>query len=111
MAHDFVTQKAETVAALDRLRAEHELPDVADIDFFLVPTSDDLDWQPLADTLTKVGFICEFFEAEDAEVASYLMATLPDQPITATGIWIGEETATRTGLEFGFSPDGWGLSG
>lgn len=111
MAHDFAAQKAESAAVLGELSAKHDLPDIADVDYFLVPDTDGTDWEPLAEALTKAEFVCEFFSAQEDEDASYLMASLSDQPVTLTGIWIGEETATRIGLEHGFSPDGWGLTG
>ncbi|NVL02862.1 ribonuclease E inhibitor RraB [Ruegeria pomeroyi] len=110
MPHDFAAQRAGTVAAFNELQAEHGLPEVADVDYFFVPARDGADWRPLAEELSREGFACEFFEAE-GEDAPYLAATLPDQIISATGIWIGEELATRTALPHGFAPDGWGLEG
>ncbi|MEJ1996809.1 MAG: hypothetical protein P8X76_01355 [Maritimibacter sp.] len=38
-----------------------------------------------------------------------LIATLPDQPVSALAIWTGEEIATRIALDHGFTPDGWGF--
>lgn len=111
MSHDFATQKAETAAVLGDLQAKHGLPDTADIDFFFVPAKPGADWQVLAEELTKTGFICEWFVAEEAEDLPYLRATLLDQAVSVTGIWIGEETATRAALERGFAPDGWGMQG
>ena len=49
-----------------------------------------------------------YYEAEGDD-PPYLVATLPEQLISATGIWIGEELATRAALSHGFAPDGWGL--
>ncbi len=111
MTHDLAAQKAETTAVLGDLSAKHNLPDVADVEYFLVPAHGDANWEPLAQALTEAGYLCEYFQAELAEEADYLLATLPDQPITTVGIWIGEETATRMALEHGFRPDGWGLVG
>ncbi len=108
MEHNFAAQRAETVAVYNELQEQHSLPDVADVDYFLIPTSDEADWRPLADVLTREGFECQFFE-DDGEDAAFLQATLSDQAISADGIWIGEETATRIALEHGFQPDGWGL--
>ncbi len=111
MSHDFAAQKAETAAVLGDLQSKHGLPDAADIDFFFAPAKPGANWQPLAEVLTKAGFICEYFETDDAEELPYLMATLPDQAVSVTGIWTGEETATRAALEHGFAPDGWGMQG
>ncbi|OED48248.1 ribonuclease E inhibitor RraB [Leisingera sp. S232] len=110
MPHDFTAQRAETVAAFDDLQAEHGLPEVADVDYFFVPARDGADWHPLAEELSRDGYACAFMEAEGKDPA-YLIATLPEQIISATGIWIGEEVATRAALSHGFAPDGWGLEG
>lgn len=111
MPHDFAAQRAETAATHDALQAEHGLPDVADVEFFFIPASDGTDWKPLAQVLTDTGFVCEYFTPENAQDTPYLMATLPDQIISAAGIWIGEEMATRAALDHGFLPDGWGMQG
>lgn len=108
--HDFAAQRAETVAAFDDLQAKHGLPEVADVDYFFVPTNDGADWKPLAKALSHEGFACAFHAAQGEDPAC-LCATLSDQIISATGIWIGEELATRTALDHGFAPDGWGLEG
>lgn len=111
MSHDFATQKTETRAVYEEMQAEHGLPEVADVDYFLVPTSEEADWRPLAEALTLQGFDCQFIDDDEEAELPYLVATLPDQAISAEGIWIGEETATRAALEHGFAPDGWGLEG
>ena len=110
MTHDFVAQKAETVAFYNDLQAEHGLPEVADVDYFLIATSQDADWRPLADQLSRDGYECQFVDG-DAEESPYLVATLPDQIISAEAIWIGEEVATRAALMHQFAPDGWGMEG
>ena len=117
MPHDFAAQKAETRAAYEDLQAEHGLPDIADIDYFFLPDSAAADWRPLADALSREDFDCQYVEpepdgdGEDDENAPYLVATLRDQIVSAEGIWIGEETATRIALAHGFRPDGWGMEG
>ena len=88
----------------------HGLPDEADVDYFFVPDTADTDWRPLAEALSREGYDCQWNDEEDGE-QGYLTATLPDQIISADGIWIGEEVATRIALEHGFHPDGWGLMG
>jgi hypothetical protein len=108
MPHDFAAQRAETVAAFDDMQDKHGLPEVADVDYFFVPTTSDCNWQPLAQALSREGYACTFHDAE-GDTPAYLTATLPEQIISATGIWIGEELATRAALEHGFAPDGWGL--
>ncbi|SMX26555.1 hypothetical protein TRP8649_00637 [Pelagimonas phthalicica] len=110
MTHDLAAQKAETFATYEELQSEHGLPEIADVDYFFVPSSDEADWRPLADTLSRADYTCEYIEPEDGE-APYLVATLMDQVVSADGIWIGEEVATRAALEHGFTPDGWGLEG
>lgn len=110
MGHDFAAQKAETSSVYNDLQANHGLPDVADIDYFFIADADDADWNKLAKRLTRLEFVCEFVAA-DGDDAPYLVATLPGQAVSASGIWIGEEIATRAALELGFRPDGWGLEG
>lgn len=109
MSHDFAAQQAETNATYAEMQSEHGLPDIADVDYFFVPSNEDADWRPLADKLTRDGYACEYIE--DEEEGIYLVATLQDQVVSAEGIWIGEEVATRAALEFGFTPDGWGMEG
>ena len=109
--HDFDAQRAETVATHDALRTEHGLPEIADVDYFLVPTSEDADWRPLADQLSREGYDCQYIEDDENAEGPYLVASLSEQIISATGIWIGEEVATRAALEHSFRPDGWGLEG
>lgn len=109
MAHDFDAQKAETKGYLAEIQEKTDLPETADMDYFFVPSSEDADWQALADALTKQGFACEFVEDEDDELP-YLVATSTDQAMSVAGIWISEEVATRIALEHGFAPDGWGFS-
>ncbi|MBY6066786.1 hypothetical protein KUW17_08545 [Leisingera aquaemixtae] len=112
MPHDFDAQRAGTVAAFNDLQAEHGLPEVADVDYFFVPARTGADWRPLAEELSREGYSCSWVSADEAEGGSpYLAATLPDQIISATGIWIGEEVATRAALSRGFAPDGWELEG
>ncbi|AHD00160.1 ribonuclease E inhibitor RraB [Leisingera methylohalidivorans] len=112
MPHDFETQRAGTVAAFNDLQAEHGLPEAADVDYFFVPARDGADWRALAEALSREGYSCRYLSAEEAEDGiPCLAATLPEQIISATGIWIGEEVATRTALAHGFAPDGWGLEG
>jgi hypothetical protein len=106
VSHDFDAQRAETQATYDALSAEHTLPETADLDYFLIPNSDEADWRPLADILTRQGFECQWIE-EDGD--PYLVATLRDQAVSSTGIWIGEEVATRAALDHGFAPDGGGM--
>ncbi|MBP0482345.1 ribonuclease E inhibitor RraB [Sagittula salina] len=114
-AHDFNAQRAETRETYTELRDGPGLPEFADVDYFLVPASEGSDWLSLADALSKEGYDCEWIEpaAEDGEEedGNYLIATLADQMISADSIWVGEELATRIGLEHGFTPDGWGLLG
>ena len=109
MDHDFATQKAETFSVYADLQAGHVLPDEADIDYFFVPLDAAADWRPLAEALGREDFECEFFPRSDDMPEPYLMATLRDQIVSASGIWIGEEIATRIALAHGFRPDGWGL--
>ncbi len=111
MAHDLDAQREETFATFAELSSEHGLPDEADIDYFLVPASEDADWRPLADTLSKAGYDCQWVEGETDEDPPYLIATLPESAVTAMSIWIGEEVATKEALAHGFKPDGWGLEG
>ncbi|UWQ63594.1 ribonuclease E inhibitor RraB [Leisingera caerulea] len=112
MPHDFAAQRAETVAAFNDLQAGHGLPEAADVDYFFVPARDGADWRKLAEELSREGYLCSWVSGKDAGGGSpYLAATLPDQIISATGIWIGEEVATRAALSHGFAPDGWGLEG
>ncbi|UWQ92735.1 ribonuclease E inhibitor RraB [Rhodobacteraceae bacterium M382] len=109
MTHDFAAQKAETVAFYTDLQAENDLPDVADVDYFLIPTSDEADWRALADQLSRDGYDCQYDDGTGSDGGPCLMATLPDQIISAGAIWIGEEVATRAALDHGFAPDGWGM--
>ena len=109
MSHDFKAQKAETTSTYAEMQAEHGLPDVADVDYFFVATGEDADWRALADVLTRSDYICEFVEDDGDQ--SYLVASLTDQAISADGIWVGEEVATRAALDHGFAPDGWGMQG
>ena len=108
MPHDFETQRAETVAVFNKLQAEQGLPETADVDYFFIPAGDGANWEKLAEELSDQGFACRYYEAEGDD-PPYLVATLPEQLISATGIWIGEELATRAALSHGFAPDGWGL--
>lgn len=111
MAHDFDAQRTETQKAYREMREEGDLPEIADVDYFLVPEADGADWRPLAEALSVDGFACEWVEPASGEEGEepYLVATLPDQVISAEGIWIGEEIAARAALGHGFVPDGWGL--
>lgn len=113
MSHDFAAQRAETDRAYREMRDEGDLPEVADVDYFLIPTTEEADWRPLAEALSVEGFDCEWIEpaAENGEEedGNYLVATLPDQLVSADGIWIGEEIASRIALSHDFAPDGWGL--
>lgn len=109
MSHDFTAQKAETTATYSEMQAEHGLPDVADVDYFFVPATDEADWRALADVLSRADYICEYIEEDGEE--PYLVATLTDQAVSAEGIWIGEDVASRAALDHGFTPDGWGLEG
>ena len=45
---DLAAQRAETYASFDDLARDGALPDSADIDYFLVPGSEEADWRPLA---------------------------------------------------------------
>lgn len=105
--HDFAAQQGETHRVFAELSVD-DLPEVADIDYFFVPTHQDADWTPLADVLGEDGYDCAWVEDDEGP---YLVATLPDQMISAAGIWIGEEVATRQALAHGFRPDGWGFEG
>ncbi len=111
MTHDFTAQEAETRKVFAELQANHRLPDIADMDYFFVPAKTGADWRTLADALTHEGFSCEWIAAEKDDEAPYLVATLPDQMISATAIWTTEALATRIALDHGFDPDGWGLMG
>lgn len=109
MSHDYAQQRAETESVFADLQAEHDLPDEADIDYFFMPVSDDADWRPLADILSRADFDCEWIEDEEDE-PPYLVATLAEQPVSALSVWTGEELATKIALDHGFTPDGWGFS-
>ncbi|QYX57857.1 ribonuclease E inhibitor RraB [Roseovarius sp. SCSIO 43702] len=107
-ADDLAAQEAETRAAFAELRAGHDLPDIGDVSYFLLPAGNADDWEPLADALAADGFACEWVpEGEDAPM---LVATLPDQILSATAIWIGESVAIAHARDFGFRPDGWAIA-
>ncbi|MFW2588646.1 ribonuclease E inhibitor RraB [Sagittula sp. SSi028] len=110
MSHDYDAQRAETRATYAELQAAHGLPEFADVDYFLVPAAKS-DWQPLAKALADEGYDCEWVEDDGEANGPYLVATLFEQIISADGIWLGEEVATRIALSHGFEPDGWGLLG
>lgn len=106
MPHDFAAQRAATYAAWADIAKDADLPDVADIDYVFAP-GETADWDAAGTALSEAGFECA--RAEDDQGTPYLAASLPDQPLTAMAIWLGEETATRAVLEHGFHPDGWGF--
>lgn len=108
MSHDYAAQQAATYAAWADIEANAALPDVADIDYAFVPI-DAADWDAAEAALSEAGFACA--RVADDTGALYLAASLPDQPLTAMAIWLGEETATRAVLAHGFLPDGWGFLG
>ncbi|PVA10291.1 hypothetical protein DC366_08585 [Pelagivirga sediminicola] len=108
MAHDYAAQRSETYAVFAEIAEGADLPDIADIDYAFVP-GDAPDWDALEDALSEAGFECA--RVADDEAAPYLAARLPDQPVTAMAIWLGEETATALALAHGFQPDGWGFMG
>ncbi|MEK0164220.1 ribonuclease E inhibitor RraB [Phaeobacter sp. JH20_02] len=108
MAHDFDTQKAETFSAFSDLQAEGDLPFEADLDLFFV-AEEAKDWMPLAEALADLGFYTQWAEAEGDDPAT-LIATMPEQILSAAAIWMVEEVATRTALDHGFRPDGWGFA-
>jgi hypothetical protein len=110
MDHDFAAQRKDTQNTFAEMQAEHDLPEEADVDYFFLPAEEGADWRALAEALSQEGFDCEWVEDDEGE-PPYLVATLPDQFVSASGIWIGEETATRIALAHGFTPDGWGLLG
>lgn len=109
-SHDYAAQRADTYAAFGDLTGDQDLPDSADLDFFLIPADKTADWRALADALTLAEYVCEWVDASE-DGGPYLVATLPDQPVSAQSIWIAEELATQMALSHGFTPDGWGLSG
>ncbi|MFS4580570.1 hypothetical protein [Phaeobacter sp. C3_T13_0] len=109
MAHDFETQKAETFSAFSELQAANDLPAEADLDLFFNPSTEGAEWMPLAQALADLGFDTQWAEAEGDERAT-LIATMPDQLLSASAIWMVEEVATRSALEHGFTPDGWGFA-
>lgn len=112
MGHDYAAQRIETFAAFDDIVENAGLPESADVDYAFLP-GPDADWAGVMRALGGHGYDCEKVEADaDAPDSSdWLSATLPDQPISALAIWLGEEMATRVALAHGFTPDGWGFSG
>ncbi|TMV11683.1 ribonuclease E inhibitor RraB [Arenibacterium halophilum] len=107
---DLAAQRAETYASFDDLARDGALPDSADIDYFLVPGSEEADWRPLAQALTEEGYdVAWIDEMDDPEDQPYIVATLTDQPLSASSIWAGEDHATRIAAQHGFAPDGWGF--
>jgi hypothetical protein len=109
VAHDFDTQKAETFSAFSDLQAEGDLPFEADLDLFFVSSDGTSDWMPLAEALADLGFHTQWAEAEGDDPAT-LIATMPDQILSASAIWMVEEVATRVAIDHGFRPDGWGFA-
>ncbi len=108
MAHDFAAQRAETYATFADIAEGVDLPDVADIDYAFVAGAA-ADWDAAEAALSEAGFDCARVEDEDGTL--YLATCLPDQPVTAMAIWLGEETATALTLPHDFHPDGWGFLG
>lgn len=112
--HDFEQQKAETFSAFSDLQAQAKsqggLPFEADLDLFFVATTDGTDWQPAAQALADLGFETQWAEADGDDPAT-LIATMPDQILSASAIWMVEDLATRAALDHGFRPDGWGFAG
>jgi Regulator of ribonuclease activity B len=111
MSHDFTAQRAETMSVYADLQANHGLPEIADVDFFFVPETESSDWRSLAEQLSNDGYECQYITDQGDGAPPYLVATLPDQIISASAIWISEEVATRAAIDHGFRPDGWGLEG
>lgn len=110
MSHDFTQQKAETFSAFSDLQAQGDLPFEADLDLFFVASQAGTDWQPAAQALADLGFETQWAEAE-GDTAATLIATMPDQILSASAIWMVEELATRAALDHDFTPDGWGFAG
>ena len=106
--HDFAAQKSETYAVWAEIANAADLPDIADIDYAFV-AGEAPDWDAAEGALGDAGF--ETARVEDEAGLAYLAARLPDQPVTAMAIWLGEEAATRLVLPHGFVPDGWGFEG
>ncbi|MFV0491752.1 MAG: hypothetical protein ACK5M4_08025 [Pseudorhodobacter sp.] len=104
MPHDFAAQRDETFAAFAEMMVAGDLPDIADLDFFFLSDREGADPQGLSRALAALDFQCHW-APEEGE----LIATLPDQPLSAAAIWIAEDLSTRIALDHGFRPDGWGL--
>ena len=107
MTHDYTAQRAETYAVFQDIQSEAELPDTGDIDYAFT-AQDNADWDAAEAALAEAGFDCA--RIPDEQGIPYLAACLPDQPLTAMAIWLGEEAATQLALAHGFVPDGWGFS-
>ena len=112
MPHDYTQQKADTYATFSDIRDSVDaLPDSADIDYAFVPGAH-ADWDAAQSDLTEQGYACTRVEPDPdfPDDSPYLEAVLPDQPLSAGAIWLGEEIATAIALRHGFAPDGWGFS-
>ncbi|MEJ2029596.1 MAG: ribonuclease E inhibitor RraB [Maritimibacter sp.] len=111
MSHDFEQQKAETLAVFAELADGAELPDEINVDYAFLPGAS-ADWDAVQAALDGAGYDCQQTEPEPEDgpgAVAQLIATLPDQPVSALAIWTGEEIATRIALDHGFTPDGWGF--
>lgn len=110
--HDFAAQRQETYAAFAELQAEDDLPEEAELEFaFTAGLS--ANWDVFEAALLDEGHQVERYltDDQDPDFAPYILASLPDHPISALAIWMSEEHITRIALAHGFTPDGWGFTG
>lgn len=108
---DRAAQRADTFATFADIQAEvGDLPDMARIDYAFLP-GPDADWNGAMQALADQGYDCARVDPDpdEPDALPWLEASLPDQPVSAGAIWMGEDLATTLARPFGFEPDGWGF--
>jgi regulator of RNase E activity RraB len=101
-------QRNETFEVFNDIASKYPIPEMAVVDFHMIPSAPNADWEQMATHARARGFTVELYDHEN--VPTMEIRTRP-LTLSAEVIWEYEERLTLLARQYGFKPDGWGFFG
>ncbi len=108
MDPDLEKQRNATFWAFNDIASKNPIPEMAIVDFHMIPSNSHVEWEKMSKELQGQGFTVE--RHDDPEGPMMEIRTRP-LALSAEVIWEYEERLTLLARRYNFKPDGWGFSG
>lgn len=101
-------QRDETYWVFNDIASKHPIPEIAIVEFQMVPLNKGSDWDEFSIELQAQGFTIERHQHGPDKTLEIRTRPLS---LSAEVIWQYEERLTKLAKKYGFTLDGWGFEG